>query len=290
MDSFTDEPAASSGNGGLVRLRLDVSYDGTDFSGWARQPGRRTVQGLLEDALAKQPPGESVPGSVVVAGRTDAGVHASGQVVHVDVSVDERGMPELSRICRRWNRYLPPDVRVLAVRVAPPGFDARFSAIRRHYRYRVSDAPWGVDPLRRRDTLAFGRPLSVGAMNEASGFLLGLKDFAAFCKRREGSTTIRELQRFAWRRLDDHLIEADVSADAFCHSMVRSLVGAILQVGEGKRAVGWPAEILRGGVRHSHVAPAHALTLAAVDYPPDEELSARAERTRAMRTGCDQHR
>jgi tRNA pseudouridine38-40 synthase len=286
LDSPTDEPVAPSGNGGLVRLRLDVSYDGTDFSGWARQPGRRTVQGLLEDALAKQPPGASVPGSVVVAGRTDAGVHASGQVVHVDVSVDEQGVPDLSRMCRRWNRYLPPDVRVLEVRMAPPGFDARFSAIRRHYRYRVSDAPWGVDPLRRRDTLAFGRPLSVEAMNEASRFLLGLKDFAAFCKRREGSTTIRELQRFAWRRLDDHLIEAEVSADAFCHSMVRSLVGALLQVGEGKRAVEWPAEILRGGVRHSHVAPAHALTLTAVDYPPDEELSARAERTRAMRTGC----
>lgn len=284
MDSSSDEPAAPSRDGGLVRLRLDVSYDGTDFSGWARQPGRRTVQGLLEDALAKQPPGVSVPRSVVVAGRTDAGVHAVGQVVHVDVVVDEDGVPELSRVCRRWNRYLPPDVRVLGARVAPPGFDARFSAIRRHYRYRVSDAEWGVDPLLRRDTLAFGRPLSVGAMNEASANLLGLNDFAAFCKRREGSTTIRELQHFAWTRRGDHLIEATVSADAFCHSMVRSLVGAMLQVGEGRREVEWPAGLLRSGVRHSHVAPPHALALVAVDYPPDDQLSARADQTRALRS------
>ncbi|HKS49384.1 MAG TPA: tRNA pseudouridine(38-40) synthase TruA [Amycolatopsis sp.] len=262
---------------------MDVSYDGTDFSGWARQPGRRTVQGLLEDALAKQPPGVSVPRSVVVAGRTDAGVHAAGQVVHVDVVVGEQGVPELARMCRRWNRYLPPDVRVLDARVMPPGFDARFSAVRRHYRYRVSDAPWGVDPLRRRDTLAWGRSLSIPAMNEASAALLGLQDFAAFCKRREGSTTIRELQRFTWHRQDDHLIEAEVSADAFCHSMVRSLVGALLQVGDGRRDAVWPAQLLRTGARHSHVAPPHALTLVAVDYPPDAELAARADTTRALR-------
>lgn len=284
MGSPIEEPVAPPGDGGLVRLRLDIGYDGTDFSGWARQPGRRTVQGLIEDALAKQPPGISVPRSVVVAGRTDAGVHAVGQVVHVDVVVDEAGVPDLVRMCRRWNRYLPPDVRVLDARVAPPGFDARFSAIRRHYRYRVSDAPWGVDPLQRRDTLAWGRSLSLDAMNAASATLLGLNDFAAFCKRREGSTTIRELQRFAWRRLDEHLIEAEVSADAFCHSMVRSLVGAVLQVGEGKRDAAWPAELLRTGARHSYVAPPHALTLVAVDYPPDDQLSARAERTRALRT------
>lgn len=271
-----------------------MSYDGTEFSGWARQPGRRTVQGLLEDALAKQPPGASVPRSVVVAGRTDAGVHATGQVVHVDVvplaagaagrlTVDERGIPDLQRMTHRWNRYLPGDVRVLGARVAPPGFDARFSAVRRHYRYRVGDAPWGVDPLRRHDTLPWTRPLSVEAMNEAAAELLGLKDFAAFCKQREGSTTIRELQRFTWHRVDEHLVEARVSADAFCHSMVRSLVGALLMVGDGRRAVGWPAEVLRSHVRDSAVAPAHGLTLIGVDYPPDDELAARAEQTRNVR-------
>ncbi|MFC4082718.1 tRNA pseudouridine synthase A [Amycolatopsis samaneae] len=275
---------------------MDVSYDGTDFSGWARQPGRRTVQGVLEDALAKQPPGSAVPKSVVVAGRTDAGVHASGQVLHVDVAplagktrssriaVDEWGIPDLARMCHRWNRILPGDVRVLGARVAPPGFDARFSAVRRHYRYQVSDAPWGVDPLRRKDTLAWGRPLSIDVMNEVSAELLGLQDFAAFCKQREGGTTIRELQRFEWRRTATHAVEAVVSADAFCHSMVRSLVGAVLLVGDGRRALDWPSGVLASGVRDSAVAPAHGLILTAVDYPPDDELAARAEQTRNIRT------
>jgi tRNA pseudouridine38-40 synthase len=199
------------------------------------------------------------------------------------VVVDEGGVPDLERMCHRWNRYLPGDVRVLRAQIAPPGFDARFSAVRRHYHYRVSDAPWGVDPLRRHDTLAWQRPLSVDVLNEASTALLGLKDFAAFCKQREGSTTVRELQRFAWQRLDEHLVEARVSADAFCHSMVRSLVGALLLVGDGRRATDWPVEVLRSRVRDSAVAPAHGLTLVGVDYPPDDELAARAEQTRNVR-------
>ncbi len=254
------------------------------------------MQGVLEEALAKQPPGASVPKSVVVAGRTDAGVHASGQVVHVDVSplagktrsgrleLDEQGIPDLGRMRHRWNRYLPGDVRVLAARVAAPGFDARFSAVRRHYLYRVSDAPWGVDPLRRHDTLAWTRPLSVDVMNEASSALLGLQDFAAFCKQREGGTTIRELQRLEWRRTGPHAVEVAVSADAFCHSMVRSLVGALLLVGDGRRPLDWPGGVLESRTRDSAVAPAHGLTLMAVDYPPDAELAARADQTRAMRT------
>jgi len=274
---------------------VDLSYEGTDFSGWARQPGLRTVQGLLEDALGKQPPGRSVPRSVVVAGRTDAGVHASGQVVHVDavpfgsaaetrLAVDERGIPDLDRMRHRWNRILPGDVRVLRAEVAPEGFDARFSALRRHYRYQVSDAPWGVDPLRRRDTLAWNRPLDVDALNEASEQLLGLRDFAAFCKPREGATTVRELQRFRWERVDEHLVVARVSADAFCHSMVRSLVGALLMVGDGRRSQAWPGELAAAGERTSSVAPPHGLTLAGVEYPEAAELAERAAHTRAVRT------
>ncbi|MEV6902049.1 tRNA pseudouridine(38-40) synthase TruA [Amycolatopsis sp. NPDC051372] len=277
---------------------MDVSYDGTDFSGWARQPGRRTVQAELEAALQRQPPGASVPKSVVVAGRTDAGVHATGQVVHVDVvplepgapgrvPVDAQGIPDLTRMTGRWNKLMPADVRVLRARVAPAGFDARFSAIRRHYRYRVSDAPWGVDPLRRNDTLAWGRPLSTDAMNEAAADLLGLQDFAAYCKQREGGTTIRELQQLEWTRLDEHLLEVRVSADAFCHSMVRSLVGVLLMVGDGRRPRSWPAEVLASGTRDSAVAPPHGLTLTAVDYPPDAELAARAEQTRNVRSAED---
>lgn len=289
-----NEPAVPPGEGGLVRLRLDLSYDGTDFAGWAKQPGLRTVQGLLEDALAKQPPGRSVPRPVVVAGRTDAGVHARGQVVHVDavplrpgegrVPVDEHGIPDLQRMRHRWNRILPPDVRVIDARIAPDGFDARFSALRRHYRYQVSDAPWGVDPLRRRDTLAWNRPLDVETLNEAAAELLGLNDFAAYCKPREGATTVRELQRFEWERVDEHLVVAHVTADAFCHSMVRSLVGTLLMVGDGRRQVRWPADLLRERQRTTSVAPAHGLTLVGVEYPPDEELAARAARARAVRT------
>ncbi|GAA1244300.1 tRNA pseudouridine(38-40) synthase TruA [Prauserella halophila] len=272
-----------------------MTYDGTDFSGWARQPGRRTVQGSLEDALATQPPGASVPGSVVVAGRTDAGVHAARQVVHVDVApydgqptsrrltVDDRGLPDLDRMRHRWNRLLPADVRVLAASVAADGFDARFSAVRRHYRYRVSDAPWGVDPLRRKDTLAWHRPLDVDVLQEASQELLGLQDFAAYCKQREGATTVRELQRFTWRRVGEYDLHADVSADAFCHSMVRSLVGAVLMAGDGRRDVDWPRRVLESRVRGSSVAPAHGLTLQAIDYPPDGELAARAAHTRNVR-------
>lgn len=254
------------------------------------------MQGVLEAALATQPPGATVPRSVVVAGRTDAGVHATGQVVHVDVAplagemslgriqVDEYGIPDLDRMRHRWNRYLPGDVRVLRASRAPVGFDARFSAVRRHYLYRVSDAPWGVDPLRRRDTLSWGRALSVEAMNEASEQLRGLHDFAAFCKQREGATTIRELQELVWRRVDEHLVEVSVSADAFCHSMVRSLVGALLLIGDGRRDRTWPARQLRSGVRHSAVAPAHGLTLVEVEYPPADELTARADLTRNMRS------
>ena len=291
---MTNEPAAPDGSGGLVRLRIDVAYDGTDFSGWARQPDRRTVQGVLEDALQRQPPGAALAARTVVAGRTDAGVHATAQVLHVDVrpvpevgvgrlTVDAMGIPDLDRLRHRWNRYLPPDVRVLDARVAPAGFDARFSALCRHYRYVVSDAAWGVDPLRRRDTLAWGRPLDVDRMNEASAPLLGLHDFAAFCKQREGATTVRALREFSWQRIGTHTVQANVSADAFCHSMVRSIVGAVLLVGDGRRDPGWPVKVLAEGVRCSAVAPAHGLSLVGVDYPRDAELSARAEQTRQVR-------
>jgi tRNA pseudouridine38-40 synthase len=253
------------------------------------------VQGLLEEALSKQPPGREVPPPVVVAGRTDAGVHAERQVVHVDaipfqaceqgrLPVDAQGIPDLERMRFRWNRFLPPDVRVLLARVAPAGFDARFSPLRRHYRYQVSDAPWGVDPLRRRNTLGWNRPLDVDRLNAASETLLGLRDFAAFCKQREGATTVRELQRFSWERVDENLLTAYVSADAFCHSMVRSLVGSLLMVGDGRRAPNWPPEVLRSGLRTSAVAPAHGLTLVGIDYPPDAELAARAARTRSVRS------
>ncbi|MFB9430979.1 tRNA pseudouridine(38-40) synthase TruA [Streptoalloteichus tenebrarius] len=260
-----------------LRVRLDLAYDGTDFSGWARQPGRRTVQGELEAALSRLLRTEV---ALTVAGRTDAGVHASGQTAHADVPAGAA----VDDLARRLNRLLPGDVRVFSVVPAPEGFDARFSAMRRHYEYRVCDAPWGVDPLSRRHVLGWPRRLDEVAMNAAAALMLGEHDFVAFCRRREGATTVRELQRFEWVR-DGDFLTAFVSADAFCHSMVRSLVGASLAVGEGRRPPEWPAALLRTTERANGVtvAPAHGLTLVGVDYPPDAELAARAEATRRLR-------
>jgi tRNA pseudouridine38-40 synthase len=214
---------------------------------------------------------------LTVAGRTDAGVHASGQVAHSDLPA----APDVNRLARA----LPPDVRVRSIAAAPPGFDARFSATRRHYVYRVCDQQWASNPLRRRDTVTWPRPLDVEALNEAAAKLVGLNDFVAFCRRREGATTIRDLQRLRWTRVSATELTAEVTADAFCHSMVRSLVGALLAVGEGRKPPEWPASLLTAESRPSTitVAPAHGLTLTGVDYPPPDQLAARAEQTRNLR-------
>jgi tRNA pseudouridine38-40 synthase len=232
--------------------------------------------------LALHGPGGRPPAKLVVAGRTDAGVHAANQVAHLEV---EPAADDLDRLVGRWNRMLPPDIRVFGARWVPPDFDARFSALRRHYAYRVADNPYGVRPLQRRDTLGWFRPLDIDALNDASARLLGEHDFVAFCRQRVGATTIRELQRLDWTRLPDGVLVAGVSADAFCHSMVRSLIGALLAVGEGRLPPDWPASLLNATTRPSTVAvaPPHGLTLLGVDYPPDEELAARAARTRNVR-------
>ena len=265
--------------GGALRVRLDLAYDGTDFRGWACQPGGRTVQGVLQDALGVLTRAE--PPRVSVAGRTDAGVHARGQVAHVDLPVVHAEDPLL---LRRLNGLLPPDVRVRRAGLAPAGFDARFSALSRTYRYRVADGPAAVDPLRR-DVLTRTRPLDLVAMQAACGTLLGEHDFAAYCRRREGATTIRRLLDLGWERERDGLLVMTVRADAFCHSMVRSLVGAMLAVGEARRPPPWPGSLLALRQRADDVvvAPPHALVLEHVAYPPDAELLRRQSVTRALR-------
>nr|WP_306360639.1 tRNA pseudouridine(38-40) synthase TruA [Nocardia sp. CC227C] len=262
----------------VVRVRLDIGYDGTDFIGWARQPGLRTVQGVLEESLGKV---LREPVQLTVAGRTDAGVHAEGQVAHFDTRAEVDG----PRLVHRLARFLPKDVRVKSVSFPPAEFDARFSAVRRHYAYRLTTAPYGAEPLSARSVVACRSDVDLEAMRAASRELLGLHDFAAFCRRREGATTVRELQRFDWER-DGDLLTAHVSADAFCWSMVRSLVGAVLAVGEGRRTPEWVAGLLLERERSSAVtvAPAHGLSLVAVDYPPDAELAARNVQTRELRT------
>lgn len=288
--SAVNKPAIGNG-GGLVRLRLDIAYDGTEFAGWALQAGQRTVSGVLDDALSTV---FRVPVVVRAAGRTDAGVHAAGQVAHVDVPADalpkaypratRRGEAEFLPMVRRLGRFLPQDVRVLDVARAAPGFDARFSALRRHYVYRLSTAPYGAEPHDARYVTAWPRPLDVVAMTDASRELLGLHDFAAFCRHRRGATTIRELQRLDWS-CEGTRVTAHVTADAFCWSMVRSLVGALLAVGEHRREIGWCATLLKAERRSSEfaAAPPQGLTLVGVDYPPDDELEARAKVTRDLR-------
>ncbi|MCY1674052.1 tRNA pseudouridine(38-40) synthase TruA [Pseudarthrobacter sp. SL88] len=291
------KPAAPVlGGGGFLRIRLDLSYDGGPFSGWALQPGRRTVQGVLEEALELLVR-RSV--RVTVAGRTDAGVHARGQVVHLDLAESEwQGMargheldPAVAmtrRLRGALNRVLGDltgAVQVRGITPAPPGFDARFSALWRRYSYRIADGPELWDPLERSFTLWHKSPLDVELLNEGASRLLGLQNFLSFCKPREGATTIRELQRFEFARSDDGAIVATVQADAFCHNMVRALIGSALYVGEGAVEPGWLYQRLLAQKRDakSVLAAPHPLVFEEVAYPSGSELLARAELTRARR-------
>ena len=279
-----------------LRIRLDFGYDGTDFSGWAAQPGLRTIEGTLSAALTTILRAED-PVRLTVAGRTDAGVHARGQVAHLDPDPAAWGAlpgrsartPEQAALSR-LRGILPADIGMHAVAVAAEGFEARFAALQRRYLYRLADQPLLADPLRRRETVILkrdrDRALDVDAMHAAAQKLLGLNDFGAFCKRREGATTVRTLLDYSWRRGPDGALEATVVADAFCHSMVRSLVGAVVPVGEGRKGVDWPAEVMRAAVRDAAVVvmPPHGLSLEEVVYPDDAGLAVRAQESRVRRT------
>ena len=318
-----------------MRIRLDIAYDGTHFRGWALQPGLRTVQGTIESALARILGGQP---RLVVAGRTDAGVHASGQVAHLDLdeaqvvrlrSAARRGgaaahdssisvhagaegrrvagsAEQTAGVMRPEGRAPDPDEAAAAARLAarirgvlgaysdvavhrtslaPEGFDARFSAVWRRYAYRVADADAGYDPLERHRTTTVRGSVNEGAMDAAARSLIGLHDFAAYCKPREEGTTIRTLLEFDWRRDSEGVLVANVKADAFCHSMVRALVGACVAVGQGRLGVEDVAAIRDRAERTNEftVLAARGLTLTEVGYPLDELLGARAEQTRARR-------
>lgn len=300
------DDAATTGDA-TIRLRLGIAYDGGGFSGWSKQPGLRTVQGEIEAAIATVFRRFGQAPTLTVAGRTDAGVHASGQVAHLDLTTAQfasldappRGRPGATpprrivetggaaALARRVNGILglDSDVFVTSSVVAPDGFDARFSAVWRRYEYLIGDATIPRSPVLRNHVLFYPVPLDVDAMNAAAESLLGLHDFASYCKPREGATTIRTLQSFSWERGEDGLLLARVQADAFCHSMVRSLVGACVSVGEAKLADGDLATIRDARERTSafKVMPAKGLTLVEVGYPGDDQLAARAEQTRARR-------
>ncbi len=268
------EPVLVSADG-FSRIRVDCQYDGTHFSGWSIQPDRRSVQGVIEDVLSRVLDHEV---STTVAGRTDAGVHALGQVFHFDIPNQLRQNWNLDSLLYIANRLLTSEIRFLSVVDGAKNFHARYSALRRHYRYQILDNAQTLDPLDRVATISYHRALDERQMNSASAELLGEHDFAAFCRPREGTTTIRSLEEFLWTRQSNGLLTAKISADAFCHNMVRSLVGAIMMVGDGRWQISEPLAILESKQRHSHIAPAHGLTLMAVDYPNPAEYGARAER------------
>ncbi|MFY8197967.1 MAG: tRNA pseudouridine(38-40) synthase TruA, partial [Candidatus Planktophila sp.] len=264
---------------GFRRLRIDIAYDGTAFFGWATQPDRRTIQDLVEEAIARISRSDV---ESVVAGRTDAGVHATGQVIHVDLP-DALFSDDLSYIDLRYklNRILDEDVRIMQISDAPSGFHARFSALRRIYTYKILDANEVIPPLSRYDVAPWYRPLDADLMNKASALVLGHHDFAAFCKFKEGGTTIRTLEKYQWHRDETGLLVAEVVADAFCYSMVRNLVGAVVCVADGRKDPSWMAELLanKERVSDSLVFPARGLSLTHVDYPSDQELLDRAKVT-----------
>jgi len=258
---------------GFLRLRFDLAYDGTNFFGWGKQPDRRTVQEEVEKAIGTVTQSKI---DSIVAGRTDAGVHATGQVIHVDV-------PEgisLDDIAYKLNRILDEDIRITHVSIAPEAFHARFSALRRSYTYKILDNNLPIPPINRIDIASWYRPLDVKLMNEASSLVLGHHDFAAFCKFREGGTTIRTLETFHWERQGDLLV-ASIIADAFCYSMVRNLVGAVVCVADGRKESTWIGELLanKERVSDSLVFPARGLTLSSVEYPTDDQLLERAKVT-----------
>ena len=250
---------------GFLRLKIDLAYDGTNYYGWAKQPDHRTIQEELETALSTI---TQCKVETIVAGRTDAGVHATGQVIHVDVP-DSTNLDELAF---KLNRMLDEDIRINNVAIAPPAFHARFSATRRYYTYKIIDGNKAVPPLNRFDITPWYRILDVDLLNAASTLLVGEHDFAAYCKFREGSTTLRNLVRFDWLRENQGLLIAELAADSFCYSMVRNLVGAAVCVAEGRFGPDWIAATLSNKERISDslVFPSRGLTLRQVDYPQED--------------------
>jgi tRNA pseudouridine38-40 synthase len=246
---------------GFLRVRIDLAYDGTNYAGWAKQPDQRTIQEEIETALAKITQSHI---ETIVAGRTDAGVHASGQVIHVDVPENS----EIKELLFKLNRMLDEDIRILRVSVMDKGFHARFSATQRNYIYKILDGNQVVSPLHRLDVAPWYRSLDLEVLNTASALLIGEHDFAAFCKFREGATTIRNLARFNWIRDSEGYLIGDIAADAFCYSMVRNLVGAVVCVAEGRNSLDWISAMLANKERvpDSLVFVARGLTLRHVDY------------------------
>jgi tRNA pseudouridine38-40 synthase len=274
---------------GFSRYRIDFGYDGTDFNGFAKQPGLRTVQSELLKAIELIFGKDTKDFGMRVAGRTDAGVHAQHQVAHIDLSP-----AQLKRIGRnpdvagRINTALPKDIRVYSFALAPQGFDARYSAAFRRYRYRIADRAASLDPLQVRYVLELKLDLDLKQMKLAAKQMVGLHDFGAFCKPREGATTIRNLRhiKITRNKLMGNIIEIELMGDAFCHNMVRSLVGALVAVGRGRASVQDVSARVKSANRVGSfkVLGPQGLSLIEVGYPKDARLAAQAEKARSMRS------
>lgn len=240
-------------------VRLDLAYDGSAFHGFARQPNVRTVQGELETAL-----GQVLGGSYETtgAGRTDRGVHARHQVV--TFPVDET--PDLGRLRRSLDGILGGEVTVWSATEENDGFDARFSPAWRSYRYFIDPRP-AADPLTRAWVWHLGRGLDLEAMQRAAAEYVGEHDFASFCRRRPGATTVREVLESGWAEEGPRLVYT-VKARAFCHQMVRSLVGLSVDVGLGRVAAESVADVVAARDRQTvgTVAPPHGLVLWEVGF------------------------
>jgi tRNA pseudouridine38-40 synthase len=251
---------------GFSRLRVDLTYEGTNFSGWAKQPNERTVQEEVEKALSMI---TQTKVATIVAGRTDAGVHAKHQVIHTDLPAQT----DINNLSFRLNQILDADIRVLTAQWAPDNFHARFTAISRTYQYKIIDAGKVTAPLDRHDSTEWFRPLDIELMNSGSNLLLGVHDFFAFCKFREGGSTIKNLLTFNWHRDEKDVVICEISADSFRYNMVRNLVGAAVCVGEGRFKPEWMFDTLKNKERipDSYVFPAKGLTLISVQYPPVEQ-------------------
>lgn len=281
---------------GSIRLRLDLAYRGAPFHGWARQPGLLTVQGRLEEALNLI---TRHPAQLTVAGRTDAGVHARGQVAHLDVPKDfwlslSRGREESdelrgerlrARLEGLAGRGLNGALALKQISVVTRDFDARFSALSRTYRYLICDDPRAQDPCRL-DIARTSSPLEETTMQVAAQALCGEHDFLPFAKPREGATTVRTLHSFNISRPGAGIVQAMIRADAFCHSQVRFMMGALIEIGRGKYEPNWVGELLAAGVRDQRVplADGRGLTLWEVAYPPEDEYALQAQKAKVVRT------
>lgn len=266
--SVDPEPVVEQDSQPRIRLRMTVAYDGSGFHGFAHNPGVATVAGTLRDALAKVL-GHEV--DLTCAGRTDKGVHAWGQVVHLDVVPTEAGTADLVGLQRSLNRMLAPKIVVREASMAPAGFDARRSAVGRRYRYTILNRPL-PDPFLAATTWHVADPLDVRAMQLACDPLIGEHDWSAFCRRvGEDASLVRVVRYARWLELGDGVLRFDIEANAFCQQMVRSLVGTLVAVGRGRLRAGDIGGILRSRDRAlaAQPAPPHGLCLWEALYPPE---------------------